>query len=120
MSLSQVLELVEQLSAAEIAQLEHHIQQKRHHQIATPDLSAFTGLSDDALWAIIDEPFDTAQQTRLNHLHEQRETRKLTDAEEHEVDMLISEYDRYILRRSKAMATLQARGIDVMGILSGR
>ncbi len=120
MSLTQVLELVEQLSAAEIAQLEHHIQQKRHHQTATPDLSAFTGLSDEALWAIVDEPFDVTQQTRLDDLHEQRETRKLTDAEEGEVDMLIGEYDRYILRRSKAMATLQARGVDVMGILSGR
>lgn len=120
MSLTQVLELVDKLSAAEFAQLEHHIQQKRHHQTSMPDLSAFMGLSDDALWAIVNEPFDTVQQTRLDNLHEQRETRQLTDAEEREVDMLIGEYDRYILRRSKAMATLQARGIDVMGILSGR
>ncbi|MDX2075964.1 MAG: hypothetical protein SFZ02_06005 [bacterium] len=84
-----------------------------------PDLSAFIGLSDDQLWAVVNTPFDVVQDNRMKYLREQRETRPLTDKEEVEADDLIEAFHVFILNRSKAMLVLQQRGVDVMSELSG-
>lgn len=116
MTFPEILEAIETLSKDQLAQLKQKIQHREAQQ--TPDLSEFEALSNEALWAIVNEmPSETA---RLDELRQIRESRPLTSDEETEVSQLLEQHGQFILRRSQAIAILHLRGIDVLGELSGR
>ncbi|MCU0482633.1 MAG: hypothetical protein MUE54_15690 [Anaerolineae bacterium] len=115
MTLPDIFEAVKHLSQDELTQLKRYIYQ---HEKGLPDLSAFEGLSDEALWAIVDDR--PVEMIRLGKLRELRNERRLTADEEYEVEQLLEAYQQFILKRSKAMAVLHQRGIDVMTELSRR
>ncbi|MCU0482636.1 MAG: hypothetical protein MUE54_15705 [Anaerolineae bacterium] len=85
-----------------------------------PDQTVFDQLTDEQLRAILDEPFHVIKQIRLDELHDLRDVRPLTADEEYEVDQLLESYDRYVLRRSKAMLALHRHGVDVKAELEKR
>ncbi|MDX2078186.1 MAG: hypothetical protein SFZ02_17270 [bacterium] len=117
MTFPEILDAIEALSGDELAQVERLILQKKQ-KTDMPDLSAFEVLSDNALWDIVNTPFDVIKNARMRQLDDLRDTRHLTSEEEKEADDLIQAFDKYILRRSMAMVTLQKRGVDVMAELS--
>lgn len=109
MNFPDILDAIDTLTDDQLVQLKRKIQHREgHHNFAV--------LSNQALWAIVHEPFYL--QNRLDELNNLRDTRPLTDAEEAEADEILELSDAYILKRSMAMVTLQKRGVDVLGELS--
>lgn len=117
MTFPEILDAIDTLSDEQLIQVEHRIFQKRK-KVDMPDLSSFEGLSDSALWDIVHEPFDVIKDNRFRQLRDLRESRELTSDEEDEEDELMHAFDKFIIRRSMAMVTLQKRGVDVMAKLS--
>ena len=74
-------------------------------------------LSDDALWAIGKEPLPTAQWQRHQRLLQRSEQDLLTVDEEAELAGLREATDRFVTRRSYAMALLKWRGHTIPAIL---
>jgi hypothetical protein len=112
MTFPEILDAIDNLTDDQLAQ----VKQKIQHREGLADLSGFESLSNQALWTIIHEPFHL--KSRLDELHNLRDNRLLTDEEEDEVDEILELSDRYILKRSMAMVTLQKRGVDVLTELS--
>ena len=116
MTFPEILEAIDTLNKDQLAQLKQKIEHREAQQ--TPDLSEFEALSNDALWAIVNEmPTET---TRLDELRQVRESRPLTPDEEAEVSQLLEQHGQFILKRSQAIAVLHLRGINVLGELSRR
>ena len=67
-------------------------------------------LDDDALWAIVSEPLPPQQARRAQHLLRKVCDKMLTAAEQAELAALRNLTDRYVLRRSYALALLKWRG----------
>ncbi|MDX2075965.1 MAG: hypothetical protein SFZ02_06010 [bacterium] len=120
MTLNDIMKALDTLSDDELNQIQSHIQQKRMSDSKKHDLSAYEGLSNNQLWEVVNTPFDVILDRRLRALTEQRQMGHLSEAEQQEVLNLLEALDKFILKRSLAMATLQKRGVDVMGDLSGR
>lgn len=114
MTFPEILEAVNHLTDDQLAQLQQHITQKRH---AKPDLSAFEALSDEALWGIVNEPFNPDDDVRLAELTQFGKVGKLTAQDDTELQTLLTAYRQFIIRRSKAVLMLKQRGADVEAIL---
>lgn len=112
MTFPEILNAIDTLTDDQLAQLKQKIQHREGHL----DLAGLDSLSNQALWAIIHEPFYL--KSRLDELNDLRDNRALTDAEEAEIDEILDLSDKYILTRSMAMLILQKRGVDVLGELS--
>jgi len=117
MTFPEILDAIDTLSDDQLAQLKQRITH-RESKTDQPDLSAFEALSDEALWAIVDEPF--LEKGRIDELHDLRDIRRLTDAEEEEFDSIMKLADKQMIRRSMAMVTLQKRGADVLAKIKMR
>ena len=74
------------------------------------DLAEFEQLDDDALWKIAKEPLAGEQWTRHQDLLERNLTGRLTDAERGELTQLRTATDRFVFRKSYALALLKWRG----------
>ena len=132
MNLNDIMTALDALSDDELHQVQAHIQKRRmsesnNHDLSAyeglsnnHDLSAYEGLSNNQLWEVVNTPFDVILDRRLRALTEQRQMGHLNDAEQQEVLNLLEALDKFILKRSLAMAALQKRGVDVMSDLSGR
>lgn len=76
-------------------------------------LAAMVLFSDDALWAATASSLSQAQQRRLEQLIHKGKERRLSRAEKLELDSLMDEYDRAVLKRAKALAVLSSRGFEL-------
>lgn len=114
MTFPEILQAIDTLTRDELAQLEQRILQKRQQQ---PDLSAFEALSDEALWAIVHEPFNPQDDARLSELTQLGKTGKLTAQDDAELQTLLTAYRQFIIRRSKAILILKQHGADVEAFL---
>ena len=72
-------------------------------------------LDDEALWAIVSESLPPQQARRHQHLLRKARDRMLTVAEQAELAALRDMTDRYVLRRSYALALLKWRGHRLPG-----
>jgi hypothetical protein len=77
------------------------------------ELAAMRLFSDEALWVATKPTLSASQQAQLNKLTEAQGTRDLTASEQDELEKLLAEYDRSILRRAQALALLSLRGHDL-------
>lgn len=75
-------------------------------------------LDDDALWRAARDHLPAKDAARMEALHNKRQTKGLTDAEQDTLARLIRQYERYMLIRSRAAALLRERGHDVSTILT--
>ena len=67
-------------------------------------------LSDNALWAIAQEPLPSPQWRRHQRLLRKAQEGTMTEADQHELAVLRTATDRYVIRRSYALALLKWRG----------
>ena len=74
---------------------------------AVADLPA---LSDEALWAIARTPLPPKQWRRHQRLLRKAQAGSLTAAEQHELEVLRTATDRFVTRRSYALALLKWHG----------
>ena len=74
------------------------------------DLAALQNRSDEALWAIARESLPPAQWRRHEHLLRKNQASTLTGAERKELARLRTATDRFVFRRSYALALLKWRG----------
>ena len=74
------------------------------------DLASLQSQDDQALWAIAREPLPPAQWRRHQHLLHKNQAGTLTDAEREELAHLRTATDRFVFRRSYALALLKWRG----------
>lgn len=77
------------------------------------ELNALTHLSDDALWTIAREQLPAASQARLQVLMTGNTKGILTDDEYKELEQLVDQGQRLMLRKGKAAALLTGRGYTV-------
>jgi len=70
-------------------------------------------LDDEALWVVVREPLPVRQWRRHQHLLHKAETTALTGAEQTELRELREAADRFVTRRSYALALLKWRGYAV-------
>ena len=69
-----------------------------------------TALSDDALWAIVQEPLPPQHWRRHHHLLRKGQAGILTPAEQQELEAWRLATDRFVTRRSYALALLKWHG----------
>lgn len=77
------------------------------------ELQALTHLSDEALWTIAREQMPVDRHERLQALMDGNRKGALSEAEYHELQMLVEQGQRRMLRKGKAAALLTARGYSV-------
>jgi hypothetical protein len=74
------------------------------------ELAAWSSLSDERLWEIARDPLPADQWRRHRRLLRKNEVGALTEAEREELARLRTATDRFVLRRSYALALLKWRG----------
>jgi hypothetical protein len=74
------------------------------------DLAELHSLSDQALWLVAKESLPDAQWQRHQRLLERNQAGELTEAEQEELTKLRLVTDRFVFRRSYALALLKWRG----------
>ncbi len=74
------------------------------------DLAALDRLDDDALWRIARSRPKQESIERLQELQERRNVKGLTPDEQRELEGLLEEADRFMLRKAHAVALLRWRG----------
>lgn len=74
------------------------------------ELAAWLSLSDEQLWQIASAELPIGQWRRHRRLLRKNEAGALTDAGREELARLRAEADRFVLRRSYALAVLKWRG----------
>lgn len=74
------------------------------------ELAAMRLFSDEALWTATKPTLSPEQQARLSELTRRQGEKVLTLTEQNELDHLLAEYDRSVLRRAQALALLSMRG----------
>jgi hypothetical protein len=75
-----------------------------------PIVDELQSLKDDALWAIAQEPLPSHQWRRHQRLLRKAHEGPMTEAEQQELAALRTATDRYVIRRSYALALLKWRG----------
>jgi len=75
-------------------------------------------LDDEALWNAARAQVTTDASERAEELHTKRRRQGLTDAEAGELAKLMAHYERIMLVRAQAAATLKQRGHDVTVVLT--
>jgi len=73
-------------------------------------LTLLLNLSDNDLWAVANSPIDPGQWQRHRHLLQKNADATLGEQEQRELEHLRTQADRYVLRRSFALALLKWRG----------
>lgn len=81
---------------------------------ATLTAEEIAQLSDRALWHIVGEPFNLEADRRLLELTESTSRSK---AETSELESLLDQYNKWVLRRSQALFHLHERDYDVKAYL---
>ncbi|HOU16071.1 MAG TPA: hypothetical protein PKZ84_23450 [Anaerolineae bacterium] len=79
------------------------------------ELSALLTASTDDVWAVAHSVLDAQQWRRHQDLLFRNAEQTLTDAERAELEQLRRETDRYVLRKSFALAILKWRGYTLPG-----
>ncbi|MCI0713208.1 MAG: hypothetical protein L0154_23835 [Chloroflexi bacterium] len=74
------------------------------------ELDALQHLSDEALWTIAREKMPRSQQDRMQHLMDKNNLSELSGAEQAELESLVEQGQRLMLRKGKAAALLTERG----------
>lgn len=74
------------------------------------ELAAMRLFSDQALWNATQPSLSSKQQARLSKLSQQQLEGSLSSSEQEELNRLLAEYDRSVLRRAQAFALLSLRG----------
>lgn len=74
------------------------------------EMVAWSSLSDERLWEVARQPLPADQWRRHQRLLRKSESGALTEAEREELTRLRAETDRFVLRRSYALALLKWRG----------
>lgn len=74
------------------------------------ELSLLSRLNDNKLWVVAHSTMDSAQQERLAQLTESRSNQPLSPHEKHEIDQLLAEAQRVMLRKAEAFSQLAQRG----------
>lgn len=83
------------------------------------ELDALTHLTDDALKVVAQNTLSRTAQEQLAHLNYKAQTTDpLTPVEKQEQEILLAQYDRALLRRTKALHILRNRGHDLDQLLS--
>ena len=77
------------------------------------DLGALPLTSDDELWSIARSKMDNDQQTLLQDLAEAQKHRSLTSNEQADLDKLMNQAERVMLRKAEAYHLLARRGYTV-------
>jgi len=77
------------------------------------ELNALTYLSDDALWTIAREQMPAPRQERMQVLMDGNTKGTLTENEYKELEQLVDQGQRLMLRKGKAAALLTERGYKV-------
>ncbi len=77
------------------------------------ELNALIHLSDDALWTIAREQMPTSRQERMQVLMDGNTKGTLTSEEHAELEQLVEQGQRRMLRKGKAAALLTERGYTV-------
>jgi hypothetical protein len=80
------------------------------------DLAELQSLGDKALWAITRESLPEDQWGRHQQLLAQNQTGQLTQEEQEELARLRTMTDRFVFRRSYALALLKWRGYTLPGL----
>jgi len=73
-------------------------------------LTPLLDLSDNDLWAVANSSIDPGQWQRHRHLLQKNTDGTLGEQEQRELEHLRAQADRYVLRRSFALALLKWRG----------
>jgi hypothetical protein len=77
------------------------------------ELDALTNLSDDALWTFAQEQMPSVKQERMQILMRGNTKGTLTISERAELDLLVEQGQRLMLRKAQAAALLTERGYKV-------
>ncbi len=77
------------------------------------ELAALLNLSDDDLWAIVKSTLDPQQWQQHQRLLQKNADGTLSERERRELEDLRAETDRYVLRKSFALAFLKWRGYSL-------
>jgi len=77
------------------------------------ELAAFPHLSDEVLWLVARSTLTAAEQRALAILNQAAKTRHLEAVEIARLETLLGLYDRLLVRRAQAAASLQQRGYDL-------
>jgi uncharacterized protein (DUF1778 family) len=85
-----------------------------HGASATLTAEEIAQLSDRALWHIVGEPFDLEADRRLREL---TESVSHSEADAAEIEALLDQYNKWVLRRSQALSHLHERNYDVKAYL---
>jgi hypothetical protein len=75
-------------------------------------------LSDAQLWLLSHRPLTLADDARLQSLIAQGQQSALSDAQQADLERLVTQADHLMLLRSKALLTLQQRGHDLTAHLT--
>ena len=79
-------------------------------EVTPQALETFT---DDQLWAIVYRPFALPEDARLRDLTRWSKAGSLNEAEQQELEQLVTNVDRFVLLRSQALVLLKQRGHNV-------
>lgn len=77
------------------------------------ELAAFRNLSDDVLWLIARTSLSEREQAELADLNEAAHHRELASEEAARQDLLLSIFEKTMVRRAQAAVVLQSRGYDL-------
>ena len=77
------------------------------------ELGAMVWYNDQALWAASESSLSPSQRRRMSQLTEAGKERPLAASETAELEHLLDEYDRSVLRRARALAILGMRGYPI-------
>lgn len=114
MTFPEILEAINTLTDDQLAQLKQKILSREAQKT---DLAGFEALSDEALWAIVHEPFHPDDDARLADLTQLGKMGNLTDQDEAELQLLLTAYRQFIIRRSQALLILKRHGADIDAFL---
>jgi hypothetical protein len=77
------------------------------------ELDALTHLSDDALWTIAREQMPSARNEQMQTLMDRNNMGQISDDEYRELQELVEQGHRLMLRKAQAALLLKERGYDV-------
>ena len=80
------------------------------------ELAALALMSDDELRGIADSAMDERGQTRLEDLAEIQKQRSLSTSEHSDLEQLMEDAQRLMLRKSEAYRLLARRGHEIFGL----
>lgn len=77
------------------------------------ELAALPNLSDETLWLLACSTLTKEEQQHLARLNQDAKERALTEEEHTQLQALLDQYDRMMVRRAQAALLLKNRGYDL-------